>query len=185
MREQEDPAEQVQQSMFAVLQQMHSNHNTYRQQLQQRISQDMQKHQKKIKEQEASIDQLSEKRQQYNAMLVGNQRDTLREQIIEEARDLYHRAASQSLRTQLNDILKLFGVDMQSIHPNAHGRWIETENQFFPLVARMASRYSTEAFMIMMEMAISTLQTRIAQQTPSQAENTAKIIEAIELYINP
>lgn len=89
-----------------------------------------------------------------------------------------------TIRNNIRSLLESLGVDLTPATQNIHGEAIQTDNQFLPIIIKLASRYSSpEAFATLMEAALPRLQERLETETPSQRIVLQQIIEAIQLYI--
>jgi len=78
----------------------------------------------------------------------------------------------------------VFGVDLTPPVENAQGETVDTTNPFFPVITKMAAKYSSAtAFATLMQAAVPVLQQRVEAAAPAQKIILQQIIEAIQLYI--
>jgi hypothetical protein len=134
--------------------------------------------------QTAQLESLQAEKARHDASRNDVEKTQIRESIIIQGRSLYDAAATQSIRTQVKNLVATFGVDLTPPPQNAQWNTVETTNPFFPVVTRMAGRYSSPtAFATLMQAAIPVLQQRVDAAAPAQKILLQQIIEAIQLYI--
>lgn len=134
--------------------------------------------------QNEELTNLQEAKKEYDAMQNGTEKEQRKQLLISQARALYDQAASKTIKNSLKNILESLGVDLTPPTQDAEGNEVETDNQFFPIVIRMANRYeSPETFVTIMQTALPSLQERANNAAPAQQILLQEIIEAIQLYI--
>jgi hypothetical protein len=130
--------------------------------------------------QSRELEELQARKVAYNR----NPDAAVRESIVTQGRNLYDTAATASIRNSIKSLLESLGVDLTPPIQDVNGNPVQTSNQFYPVVLRMASRYSSPtAFATLMQAAVPALQARLETQTPAQRIVMEQIIEAIQLYI--
>jgi len=127
---------------------------------------------------------LQEQKSSYDAMQAGAEKDQRKQSLIAQARPLYDQAASKTIQTAVKSILESLGVDLTPPAQDVDGNEVQTDNQFFPIIVRMANRYeSPTIFATMMQAALSPLQDRLDAAGPAQRVLLQQVMEAIQLYI--
>ena len=127
---------------------------------------------------------LQEQKRNYDAMQAGAEKEQRKQSLIAQARPLYDQAASKTIQTAVKSILESLGVDLTPPAQDVDGNEVQTDNQFFPIIVRMANRYeSPTTFATMMQAALAPLQDRLDAAAPAQRVLLQEVMEAIQLYI--
>lgn len=134
--------------------------------------------------QTTQLESLQAEKRRHDASRNDAEKAQIREAIIIQWRSLYDAAATQSIRDQIKSLVGLFGVDLTPPVQDAEWNAVETTNPFFPVVTKMAAKYSSPTtFATLMQAAVPVLQQRVDTAAPAQRILLQQIIEAIQLYI--
>jgi len=134
--------------------------------------------------QSTQLEALQAEKKRHDASRNDTEKSQIRESIIMQGRSLYDAAATQSIRDQIKALVAVFGVDLTPPVQDVEWKPVETTNPFFPVITKMAGKYSSPtAFATLMQAAVPVLQQRVDTAAPAQKILLQQIIEAIQLYI--
>jgi len=138
----------------------------------------------RAEKQTTQLESLQAEKKRHDASGNDAEKSQIRGSIIIQWRSLYDTAVTQSIRNQVKELLTTFGVDLTPPVENAQGETVDTTNPFFPVITKMAAKYSSPTtFAALMQAAIPVLEQRVEAAAPAQKILLQQIIEAIQLYV--